>query len=208
MYNASDMIGPSMTVYLQECKSPIVLPVEQSIDTALSLAVCLSIYTNMLYCCLLCAVDVQCIGHDRAEYDNLPAGVQVSNHAASGAVHRHCTLLAAYGSNDRAVLSPACVGRRPLLPGRISQPWRWWAYADVLLHTSQVRRVAWFYFQFSSVAECLPSLLWHCWLGGRKGIWSIKNWVVGCWHGCLSGAQCRFAYGPADATATHCLLLH
>jgi len=26
-------------------------------------------------------------------------------------------------------------------------------------------------------------------------------------HGYLSGAMCRFAYGPADATATHCLLL-
>jgi len=23
----------------------------------------------------------------------------------------------------------------------------------------------------------------------------------------LTGARCRFAYGPADATATHCLLL-
>jgi len=23
-----------------------------------------------------------------------------------------------------------------------------------------------------------------------------------CWHGYLSGARCRFAYGPADATAT------
>ena len=32
-------------------------------------------------------------------------------------------------------------------------------------------------------------------------------WVVGCWHGYLSGARCRLAYGPADATATHCLLL-
>jgi len=30
--------------------------------------------------------------------------------------------------------------------------------------------------------------------------------VVGYWHGCLSGARCRLAYGPADATATHCLL--
>jgi len=27
------------------------------------------------------------------------------------------------------------------------------------------------------------------------------------WRGCLSGARCRLAYGPADATATHCLLL-
>jgi len=30
--------------------------------------------------------------------------------------------------------------------------------------------------------------------------------VVGCWRGYLSGARCRLAYGPADATATHCLL--
>ena len=44
-------------------------------------------------------------------------------------------------------------------------------------------------------------------LGGRNGIRPVKNWVVGCWHGYLSGARCRLAYGPADATATHCLLL-
>jgi len=31
--------------------------------------------------------------------------------------------------------------------------------------------------------------------------------VVGCWHGYLSGARCRFARSPADITATHCLLL-
>jgi len=35
-----------------------------------------------------------------------------------------------------------------------------------------------------------------------------KTWVVGYWHGYLSGVRCRHAYGPADATATHCLLLH
>jgi len=29
--------------------------------------------------------------------------------------------------------------------------------------------------------------------------------VVGYWRGYLSGARCRLAYGPADATATHCL---
>ena len=51
------------------------------------------------------------------------------------------------------------------------------------------------------------SVLWRCWLGGRKGIRPVKNWVVGCWRGYLSGARCRFAYGPADATATHYLLL-
>ena len=53
----------------------------------------------------------------------------------------------------------------------------------------------------------VPSVLWRCWLGGRKGIRPVKNWVVGCWRGYLSGARCRLAYGPADATATHCLLL-
>jgi len=37
----------------------------------------------------------------------------------------------------------------------------------------------------------------HC----RKGIHPVNNWVVGCWHGCLSGARCRLAYGPAEATA-------
>jgi len=31
--------------------------------------------------------------------------------------------------------------------------------------------------------------------------------MVGCWHGYLSVARCRYAYGPTDATATHCLLL-
>ena len=53
----------------------------------------------------------------------------------------------------------------------------------------------------------VPSVLWRCWLGGRKGTRPVKNWVVGCWCGYLSGARCRLAYGPADATATHCLLL-
>ena len=45
-------------------------------------------------------------------------------------------------------------------------------------------------------------MLGCCWLGGRKGIRPVKNWLVGCWCGCLSGARCRlFAYGPADATS-------
>ena len=33
--------------------------------------------------------------------------------------------------------------------------------------------------------KMMPSLLWCCWLGGRKGIRPVKNWVVGCWHGYL-----------------------
>ena len=61
--------------------------------------------------------------------------------------------------------------------------------------------------RFSPQSLGLPSVLWWCWLGIRKGIRPVKNWVVGCWHGYLAGARCRLAYGPADATATHCLLL-
>ena len=44
-------------------------------------------------------------------------------------------------------------------------------------------------------------------VGRQEGHPACKNRVVGYWHGYLSGARCRLAYGPADATATHCLLL-
>ena len=64
-----------------------------------------------------------------------------------------------------------------------------------------------FYFSTAVCGTDCPSVLWRCWLGGRKGIRPVKNWVVGCWHSHLSGARCRLACGPADATSTHCLLL-
>ena len=44
-------------------------------------------------------------------------------------------------------------------------------------------------------------------VGRQEGHPACKNRVVGCWRGYLSGARCRLAYCPADATATHCLLL-
>jgi len=44
-------------------------------------------------------------------------------------------------------------------------------------------------------------------VGRQEGHPACKNWAVGCWCGCLSGARCRLAYVPANATATHCLLL-
>jgi len=53
---------------------------------------------------------------------------------------------------------------------------------------------------FLSVLRC-------CWLGSRKGIRPVKHWLVGCWHGYLSGMRCRFAYGPADPIAADWLLL-
>jgi len=61
--------------------------------------------------------------------------------------------------------------------------------------------------KYTSFWNLLPSVLWRCWLGGRKGIRPVKNRVVGCWCGYLSGTRCRLAYGPAGATAAHCLLL-
>jgi len=51
----------------------------------------------------------------------------------------------------------------------------------------------------SDLGQSLPLVLWCCWLGGRKGIRSVKNWVMGCWHVYVFGSRCRFAYGPADA---------
>jgi len=52
----------------------------------------------------------------------------------------------------------------------------------------------------------LPSVVWCCWLGSRKGIWPVIS-RVRCWHGYLFGSRCRFAYGSADASASHCPLL-
>ena len=43
-------------------------------------------------------------------------------------------------------------------------------------------------------------------VGWQEGHPAWKN-LVRCWRCYLSGARCRLAYCPADATATHCLLL-
>ena len=39
---------------------------------------------------------------------------------------------------------------------------------------------------FLSESQCysnisFPSVLWHCWLGDRKGIRPVENWVLVCW---------------------------
>jgi len=45
-------------------------------------------------------------------------------------------------------------------------------------------------------------------VGRQKGHPACRKLgVVGCRRGYLPGARCRLAYGPVDATATHCLLL-
>jgi len=42
-------------------------------------------------------------------------------------------------------------------------------------------------------------------VGWQEGHPACKKLSGGGWCGYLSGARCRLAYGPADATATHCL---
>jgi len=42
------------------------------------------------------------------------------------------------------------------------------------------------------------------WQEGHPTCKKLEWWGAGM---VISGARCRLAYGPADATATHCLLL-
>ena len=44
-------------------------------------------------------------------------------------------------------------------------------------------------------------------VGRQEGHPASKKLSIGVLAWLLSLAMCRFAYGPADATATHCLLL-
>ena len=67
------------------------------------------------------------------------------------------------------------------------------------------RQVKWHVTGFLLLAA---TVIKHCWLGIRKGMWPVKNWVMKCRRGYLSGAKCKWsAYGPTDATAPHHLLL-
>jgi len=51
-----------------------------------------------------------------------------------------------------------------------------------------------FLFYVFTLCYVLPSVLWHCWLGGRKGIRPVKNWVAGCLCGYLGwGADLHMA---------------
>ena len=80
----------------------------------------------------------------------------------------------------------------PSIPTLSSEPRR--------LEVLSVRVIIYFTSTFSFSALTLL-------VGRQEGHPACKNRVVGCWHGYLSRARCRLAYGPADATATHCLLL-
>ena len=62
----------------------------------------------------------------------------------------------------------------------VGDVYRWGNFRIYAHHSSQV---LWLFPIQSHVA---PSVLWCCWLGGRKGIRPVNNWVVGSWRGiCL-----------------------
>ena len=46
-------------------------------------------------------------------------------------------------------------------------------------------------------AISVPSVLWRCWLGSRKGIRPVINWAVGCWCGYLSGCEVPTCIRPS-----------
>jgi len=57
---------------------------------------------------------------------------------------------------------------------------------------------------FSAIAFSALTLL----IGRQEGHPACKKMSGGCWRGYLSGRRCKLAYGPADVTAAHYLLLH
>ena len=50
----------------------------------------------------------------------------------------------------------------------------------------------------------VPSVLWRCWLGGRKSIRPLKNSIGGVLALLSVWSKVQTWHGPADATATHC----
>jgi len=54
-------------------------------------------------------------------------------------------------------------------------------FASVVVHVSRV----WLSYK-------TPSVLWYCWLDIRKSIWPVKNWVMRCGRGYLSGVRCKW----------------
>jgi len=59
------------------------------------------------------------------------------------------------------------------------------------------------FFLFNTFAFSALTLL----AGRQEGHPACKKLSGGCCRGYLSGARHRLAYGPADATATYCLML-
>ena len=48
----------------------------------------------------------------------------------------------------------------------------------------------------------VPTVLWRCWLGGRKGIRPVKNWVVMCWRGYSVWSEVQTCICPDNHAST------
>ena len=81
---------------------------------------------------------------------------------------------------------------------------RQWPYCSSSLMIVMTTMMMYHYDHYlcMSCLQCFDAV--GCVAGRASG---LSKTVGGCWHGYLSGARCRLAYGAADATATHCLLL-
>ena len=78
----------------------------------------------------------------------------------------------------------------------------------IILHYENLLAIiAWIDWIFSTGQMTFAFIALTLLVGWQEGQPACKNWVVRCWRGYLFGARCRLAYGPADATATHYLLL-
>jgi len=56
-----------------------------------------------------------------------------------------------------------------------------WLFPDLSPDFSRFSRLV--------VSLWLPSVLWQCWVGAKKSIRPVKNWMMGCWHGYLFGGR-------------------
>ena len=84
----------------------------------------------------------------------------------------------------------------------------WFLFCNHPWSFSRVRaiKLLCYFYCVVSVFHCVFSALTLL-VGWQEGHPACKNWVVGCWGGYLSWPRYRLVYGPADATATHCILL-
>jgi len=46
--------------------------------------------------------------------------------------------------------------------------------------------------RFFSFWNLLPLVFWHCWFDVRKSMQPVKNCVMRCWCGYLSGDMCQW----------------
>ena len=92
-----------------------------------------------------------------------------------------------YGNRDKVKALLSLCQVKALVTSHVREDW-----LAALSVASQVSRFTYLHTDIS--AFCALTLL----VGQQEGHLAGKK---------LSGARCRLAYGPADSTATHCLLL-